>query len=71
MQMPPKGGFFNDITWEPEVLAAQGWLNPGAMSDLGLELTLQRFFEPGARELTSEADQVLAAVKAANAAKGL
>ena len=55
MQKPPKGGFFNDITWEPEVLAAQGWLNPGAMSDLGFELTLQRFFEPGAGELASEA----------------
>ena len=71
MQKPPKGGFFNDITWEPEVLAAQGWLNPGAMSDLGLQLPLQRFLEPGAGELASEGNQVLAALEAANAAQGL
>ena len=66
-----KGGFFNGFTCDPEALIAQRLLNPGAMSDLGLQLPLQRFLEPGAGELASKGDQVLAALEAANAAQGL
>ena len=40
MQKPPKGGFFDGFTCEPEALIAQRLFNPGAMSDLGLELPL-------------------------------
>ena len=71
MQKPPKGGFFNGFTCEPEALIAQRLLNPGAVSDLGLQLPLERFLEPGAGELVSQSDQLLAALEAANAAQGL
>ena len=57
MQKPPKGGFFNGFTCEPEALIAQRLLNPGAMSDLGLQLPLQRFLEPGAGQLVSEGEK--------------
>ena len=71
MQKPPKGGFFNGFTCDPEALIAQRLLNQGAMSDLGFELPLQRFLEPGAGQLAPKGNQVLAALEAANAAQGL
>ena len=71
MQKPPKGGFFDGFTCEPQALIAQHLLNPGAMPDLGLELPLQRVLQPSAGELASEGDQVLAALEAADTAQGL